>query len=71
MGGRAAMPEIQRNVAFGMLCGGMSARSVARHVGVNSSTIFRLRESFHATGSVLDRPWAGEPRKIFGSECGA
>lgn len=63
MGRRRAMPENQRNVAIGMLNGGVSVRDVARHFGVCPSTISRLKSRFNATGSVADRQRSGRPRK--------
>ena len=68
MGKRPAMAQNQRNVAFGILDGGVTVRNVARHFGVHPSTISRLRNRLRATGLVADRQRIGRPRKTSANE---
>lgn len=63
MGRRPGMTLERRHIAIGMMTAGMSARDVARHVGVHESTISRLRVRYQLTGNVKDRPRSGRPRK--------
>lgn len=59
------MPRLsaeERNRAQGMLEGGLSQRVVARRLRCHHSTIARLVQRHHATGSVDDRPRPGRQR---------
>ena len=57
---RLSKPE--RDRAIGMLQAGRGCLAVARVFGVHRSTITRLAERYHATGSSNDRPRTGRPR---------
>lgn len=57
---RLSQPE--RDRAIGMLQAGRCCLAVARVFGVHRSTITRLAERYHATGSSNDRPRTGRPR---------
>lgn len=57
---RLAQPE--RDRAIGMLQAGRGCAAVARVFGVHRSTITRLAERYHVTGSSNDRPRTGRPR---------
>lgn len=59
------MPRLsrdQRNVAIGMLAGGVATRRVAQQMGCSHSTIVRLHQRHQMTGSVGDRPRPGRER---------
>ena len=58
----ARLTEIQRGQAIEMLIQGQLQNQVARHFGVNVSTIERLVKRLRETGRMVDRPWSGRPR---------
>ena len=63
MGRRPGLTLDQRNVAIGMLTGGMWVKEVAQRVRVSESAISRLRAKYRQTGTVKDRLRPGRPRK--------
>ena len=63
MGRRPWLTLDQRNVAIGMLTGGMRVKEVALRFIVNESAISRLRAKYRQTGTVKDRPRPSRPRK--------
>ena len=63
MGRRPGLPLDQRNMAIGMLTGGMMVKEVAQHFHVSESAISRLRTKYRQTGTIKDRPRPGRPRK--------
>ena len=56
MGRRPGLNLDQRNVAIGMLAGGMMVKEVAQLFGVSQSSISRLRTKYRQLGTVKDRP---------------
>ena len=56
------LSQDERNIALGLIQGGISYRQVARRLNCHHSTIVRLVERFNATGSVAPRPRSGQPR---------
>ena len=63
MGRRPGLPLGQRNMAIGMLTGGMMVKDVAQHFHVSESAISRLRTKYRQTGTIKDRTRPGRPRK--------
>ena len=62
---RLSQPE--RDRVIGILQAGHGCLAVARVFGVYRSTITRLAERYHATGSSNDRPRTGRPRVTTGA----
>ena len=58
----ARLTEVQRGQAIQMLMQGQLQNQVARHFGVNVSTIERLVRRLRETGRLADRPRSGRPR---------
>jgi transposase len=59
------MPQLrqdERDRALGMYQAGTSQRRFAAVFGVHCSTIARLIQRYHTTGSTRDRPRPGQPR---------
>ena len=56
------LSEVQRGQAIEMLMQGQLQNKVARHFGVNVSTIERLVRRLQETGRLADRPRSGRPR---------
>ena len=56
------LSEIQRGQANEILMQGQLQNQVARHFGVNVSTIKRLVRRLRETGRLADRPRSGRPR---------
>jgi transposase len=63
MGRRPGLSIDDRNIALGLLEGGLRAPDVARRFGCNERTIYRIQAFFRETGSVKYRPRSGRPRK--------
>ena len=63
MGCRPGLTLDKRNVAIGMLTGCMRVKEVAQRFRVSESAISRLRAKYRQTGTVIDRPRPGRPRK--------
>ena len=59
---RRPLTNHDRSRAIAWLQNGDSIRSVARRLQKSPSVIHRLRERFHTTGGVQDRPRSGRPR---------
>ena len=55
-------PEVQRGQAIALLIQGQRQQQVARHFGVQVSTIERLVRRLREKGRVADRPRSGRPR---------
>ena len=56
------LTEFQRGQAIALLMQGQRQQQVARHFGVDVSTIERLVRRLRETGRVADRPRSGRPR---------
>lgn len=59
---RRKLSTMDRGRAVGWHQEGISAREIARRLGVSDSVIRRLLERFQATGSTDERPRSGRPR---------
>lgn len=62
---KVKMPKLNENeriTALTLLASGASVTDVAARFNCNRKTIVSLRERFHTTGSVGDRPRSGRPR---------
>ena len=57
------MTLAERHTAVGMLTAGMTGCEVAAHFGRSESTISHLWTKYRLTGTVIDRPRSGRPRK--------
>ena len=68
MGRRAGMTLAERQTAVGMLTAGMTGRDVGAHFGRSESTKSRLWTKYRLTGTVIDRPRSGRPRRTTARE---
>ena len=59
MGRRPGLSIDDRNIALGLLEGGVPVLDVARRFGCHERTIYRLQSRFRHTGSVKDLPRSG------------
>ena len=62
------MTLAERHTAVRMLTAGMTGREVAVHFGRSESRISRLWTKHRLTGTVIDRPRSGSPRKTTARE---
>ncbi len=60
----ARLSEVQRSEAIGMLRTGATQLAVARYFNCTRITIRKLRDRYHNTGSVKDRPRSGRPKVL-------
>jgi len=62
MGRRSGVSINEKNIALGLLKGGLRSYDVALRFGCNERTIYRLQQRLLLTGSINDLPWSGRPR---------
>ena len=60
------LSEHERSGAIGMLKTGVRVSDVARYHNCHPASIQRLRDRYHATGTVKDRLRSGQPRMATG-----
>ncbi|GFR76569.1 transposable element Tcb1 transposase [Elysia marginata] len=56
------LSEVDRRRALGLLQAGLPISEVSLRMNLQKTTIFRVRQRLHETGTVSDRPRSGRPR---------